>query len=448
MTPEDLLVKKILIWGYGLEGKACLKFLLEHGVKNSILVANAVEIKEHIDNVNFILESDVLKYDFDMVVKSPGVSIYKDEIKILQNKGVLVTSILNILLAKAQNIKSVKIIAITGSKGKSTACAACSHILKNLGYKVALVGNIGTSFLDYIDNLNEYDYLVMELSSYQTTNMLYNVDYSVVLNLFKEHVDWHGNHDNYFRDKMNINNFSKNRIVNFENSTIKQYLSEDINYVYFNDEKGFHLVGDFIYNGNKKLFDTRIIDNIKGQHIFKNLNAVFTVLNMENIDLNKAFESLGSFGTLEHRMEVFYENKECNIIFVNDSISTIPEATIECLKTFDKYSNVRLALGGFERKQEYRELIDIINKNKNIKVYLLGSTGKKLANMLNNCVFFDSFDVLITEITKEIENNTAVILSPASASYDMFKNFGERGKIFKDKTLYGKIKKAEMGTIP
>jgi UDP-N-acetylmuramoylalanine--D-glutamate ligase len=265
--------------------------------------------------------------------------------------------------------------------------------------------------------------------------MLYNVDYSVVLNLFKEHVDWHQNHNNYFRDKMNINNFSKNRIINFENSIIKQYLNRNVDYTYFNDENGFHLVGDFVYNGDKKLFDTRTMGNIKGQHIFKNFNAVFTVLNMENIDLNKTFESLDSFETLEHRMEVFYENKERDIVFINDSISTIPEATMECLKTFGKYDNVRLVLGGFDRKQEYGELIDIINENRNIKAYLLGNTGKKLVNILSNCVLFDSFDALITEITREIENNTAVILSPASPSYDMFKNFGERGKIFKDKTL-------------
>jgi UDP-N-acetylmuramoylalanine--D-glutamate ligase len=342
---------------------------------------------------------------------------------------------LNILLAEAQSIKNLKIIAITGTKGKSTSGSICCHILKSIGYKVALAGNIGISFLDCMDNLDKYDYLTLELSSYQITNMLYPVDYSIALNLFEEHLDWHHTHENYFRDKMNINNFSQNRIVNFEDDTIKKYIKVDMDYIYFNNVDGFHMAGDFICKENRQLFDTRKLRNIKGKHLFKNFNALFTVFDLENIDLNKVFLALNSFETLEHRLEIFHENKERNIVFVNDSISTIPETTIECLKTFENYDNVRLALGGFNRKQNYTDLISLINKNDKITAYLLGDTGKTLKERLNNSYFFDNFESLIREITKNIDSNTAIILSPASASYDMFKNFKERGGVFKEKVL-------------
>jgi UDP-N-acetylmuramoylalanine--D-glutamate ligase len=435
MLIKDLLEKKILIWGYGFEGKATLQFLLKHNIKNKILIANAVEIKENIDNVEFIIESDILKYNFDVVIKSPGVSYYKDEIKILQDRGILITSTLNIFLAETQNAKNLKTIAITGTKGKSTTAMACYHILKNIGYNVAFAGNMEVSFFDYIDYLDKYDYFVLELSSYQVTNMLYDVDYSIVLNLFNEHIDWHKSHDNYFRDKMNINNFSKNRIVNANSQLIKKYLKDEINYIYFNTENGFHLTDNFIYKASKKLFNIDKLSNIKGRHILENFNSLFTVLDMENIDLNGAFESLKSFEMLEHRLEVFYEDKKRKIVFVDDSISTIPEATIECLKTFSDYDNIRLVLGGFDRKQNYDDMINIIKNNKKIKLYLLGETGKRLEEKLNNCIFFDKFEDLIIAIIKDIEDNTAILLSPASTSYDMFKNFKERGDIFKKRIL-------------
>jgi UDP-N-acetylmuramoylalanine--D-glutamate ligase len=263
--------------------------------------------------------------------------------------------------------------------------------------------------------------------------MLYNVDYSVILNLFPEHIDWHKTHENYYRDKLRVNNFSRKRIVNYDNDILKQYVNGDC--VYFNNDSGFHLDGNYIYEGEKKLFDTNDLSNIRGQHVFKNINSLLTIFSIENIDLDRVFDSMRSFKTLEHRLEIFYEDKQRDIVFVNDSISTIPEATIECLNTFKTYKNIRLVLGGFDRKQDYGKLIELINNNENIEVFLFGNTGENIKNRLNNRVFFEDFKNLVTSIMKNIKNNTAIILSPASASFDMFKNFKERGNLFKELVL-------------
>jgi UDP-N-acetylmuramoylalanine--D-glutamate ligase len=296
-----------------------------------------------------------------------------------------------------------------------------------------LLGNIEIPFLDCYDDIDGCDYLILELSSYQVANMLYNVDYSVVLNLFPEHVDWHVSHDNYYRDKLRINNFSKNRIINYDNDILRHYVSDDC--IYFNDDTGFRLDDNYICNGNRKLFNFYEINNIRGQHVFKNINSLFTIFSMENIDLNKAFDSMRTFKTLEHRLEIFYEDKERNIIFVNDSISTIPEAAIECLNTFKTYKNIKLVLGGFNRGQNYDKLVELINNNKNIEAFLLGSTGESLKERLNNCIFFEAFEELVIKMVKSIENDAAIILSPASASFDMFKNYKERGNLFKELVL-------------
>lgn len=429
MKINDLLNKKILIWGYGLEGKSAMNFFLKKKIKNTIIIASNETIYDKINGVEFILESEILNQKIDVIIKSPGISFYREEIKFLQEKNIIITSILNILLAETENLKKPKTIAITGTKGKSTTSSLCYHILKELGYKVAIVGNIGISFLDVLANINEYDYLVLELSSCQTTNLLYFIDYTIVLNLFPEHIDWHLTHENYFKDKMNINNFSKNKIINFNNVDIQKYLDNNSNYFFYNTKNTFHINNGFIYDNETKLFNINDITNIKGEHIFQNLCSIFTILKKENINFNKVIQTLVTFKTLEHRIEIFFEDKKRNIIYVNDSISTIPEATIECLKTFNNYY-IKLIIGGFNRQQNYLKLLEIINNSK-IEVFLLGDTGEKLQSKINNSHYFNNFEDLIKNIKFNIQNNTAIILSPAAASFDMFKNFEERGKIFK-----------------
>ena len=191
ITINNLSNKKILVWGYGLEGKSAVDLLLSKDIKN-IIVATKDKFEDKKENVSFILESDILKYDFDYVIKSSGVSIYKRECEILQKQGVIITSTLNLLLSKIiDENKKVKVIAITGTKGKSTTSSILYHILANLNYKVALLGNIGTSFLDVFNNLDDYEYLILELSSYQVKSLHCEIDYSIILNLFAEHIDWH-----------------------------------------------------------------------------------------------------------------------------------------------------------------------------------------------------------------------------------------------------------------
>ncbi len=441
MKISELINKRVLIWGYGLEGKSAANLLIKKGIKNKILVATSNEINIKDDNIEFILENDILNHidKIDIVIKSSGVSSYKKEIEILRKNNIIVTTILNILLAEMEKHKNTKTIGITGTKGKSTTASICNHILQNLGYKSILLGNIGISFLDVIDNIDNYDYLVLELSSYQCKELNFYLDYSIILNLFPEHIDWHLNHENYFKDKLNIVKYAKNPIINVNDNTINKYLIEKKeNYSYFNTINGFYVEKNYIFDNNKEIFNINSIDNIKGNHIFGNICAILEFLKKENINILNALNTLKTFKTLKHRLEVFYNNKETNTIFIDDSISTIPEATIEALKTFEN-NEIFLILGGFDREQNYNNLVDFINNKSSVKkVFLLGQTGKRLEKLFENnnknieIKYFENLEELVKSIKSNNLTNTAVLLSPASPSYGMFKNFEERGDKFQN----------------
>ena len=439
---EELLRSKILVWGYGLEGKSAVDFLLKNNVKN-IVVATKDLINEDVKNVKFIAEDDILKYNFDVVIKSSGVSIYKDICKSRIDRNVKITSLLNILLCKiAEEKKKVKVIGITGTKGKSTTVSMLHHILKNMGYRVAILGNIGVSFLDAIDELDNYDYLILELSSCQIATMNCNINYSIILNLFREHIDWHITHENYFRDKINIINRSTKVAYNGDNETVVKYInkySTDNNankFLSFGTKNGFHTEDNFIMYGNKKIIDFNIFKNIRGEHIFRNICGVLTILQQENINIDLALNTLQTFKTLQHRLYIFYNDEKKGTMFVNDSISTIPEATIEAIKTFANNKNsLFLILGGFDRQQDYSQLANVIfqHKDKIKKIFLVGQTAERLNAILAdkiNCTKYSNYEDLVKAIKANDLTNTTVLLSPAAASYDMFKNFEERGKTF------------------
>lgn len=450
MLINNLKNKKILIWGFGLEGKTVLDFLLKNNITNTIYVATRENINEKINNVIFIKEEDILKQDVEIVIKSSGISMYKPEIKELEKKNIVITHFYNILLAeildykKKNNKKFPKVIGISGSKGKTTTCLMCNHMLENLGYKITLLGNIGKLNADIITNFKDYDYIILEVSSYQCRTLRYPVDYSVILNLFPEHVDWHLTHVNYFNDKMLLSKYSKKSILPNSSNEVIARLQEgrDKDYFFFDTVSGFHITKDNkIYYINKFIEDTKDYPNINGTHFFKNLCAVLTIFKNENINVQEAVKTLHTFKMPEHRLEIFFKNEKDNTYFINDSISTIPEATIEALKSI-KNENIYLILGGKDRKQDFSKLINEIKNNKSIKkVFLLGETGKTLKelfkkeNYQNYFMDFNSLEAIVTTIKKDNLQNTTVILSPASSSYDMFDNFEKRGELFKELML-------------
>ncbi|MDR1495168.1 MAG: UDP-N-acetylmuramoyl-L-alanine--D-glutamate ligase [Rickettsiales bacterium] len=435
MKINDLLGKKVLLWGYGLEGKSAAGLLLRQGIEKEMIVASATPIDEKVRGLRFIGEQQILEQDFDVLLKSPGVSSYRGEIEILENRGILVTSILNILLAEIAGRKHPKTLGITGTKGKSTTASICHSMLGHLGFRTRLLGNIGVSFLDVLDSLDDQDYLVLELSSCQLKNIRYRLDYGVLLNLFPEHLDWHINHENYFRDKLNILKYSDKCFINYNDPITSSYVDKHKHKYFFGSEDSFHLEDGFLCFVKDRLLDINSLANLRGGHLFTNICALLAIFREERLDVVRALENLKDFKALPHRLEIFYEDRRLGIKFVDDSIATIPEASLAALETFGS-DKIFLILGGFDRQQDYSKIIDFLQKAENVrKVFLIGQTGKRIGNALKNSEYFESLPDLVKALKSHSLENTTVLLSPGAASFDMFKNFEERGNVFRELIL-------------
>jgi UDP-N-acetylmuramoylalanine--D-glutamate ligase len=420
--------QKILIWGYGREGKSILEFLKNKGVNvNNITVATREPVLETSSEIRFIAENDILEQKFDLLIKSPGISFYRPEIKQLQRSGVSITSALNILLQQLP--QSVTVLGITGTKGKSTTASCCQWVLKNLGFDSRLVGNIGIPFLEALVQVPR-DYLILELSSSQLKDMEGQLDYGVVLNLFPEHLDWHQTHNNYFRDKLNLLYHSRKCFLNSKDPVTAHYVNLSLYPHLFNNDKGYHVKEGWLYRESTLLKNIKTFGALQGEHMFTNLCALLTIFQQENLSEQQVLASIETFSPLQHRLQIFHENFQLGIKFVDDSISTIPEATIAALKTFQQ-DKIFLLLGGFDRQQDYTSLVNFMTTQKNLqKIFLLGQTGKRLSPLLPNSNYFDSLQELVKTLRTYDLSHITVLLSPAAPSFDMFRNFEERGDIF------------------
>ncbi len=398
--------KRILCWGYGIEIKSFITKIQKYSPKKITVVD-----QKSITYSNSILEENILDYkdEFDVIVKSAGISIYKENFKQL-SKHIQYTTIPNIFFTewsehRKKNKKPIT-IGITGTKGKSTISSVLNHVLNSLGYRSVLAGNIGVSLLDVLSNLNA-DFIIVELSSYQVADLKISPNISLLNNLFPEHLDWHKSHENYFKDKQKLLELNKENSIKI-------------------DARKF----DF------KNLDFKIKNKcLQGEHNEKNVFAVYKILENLNIPFNKNIQkSIETYSGLPHRMKIVKETNK--ITFVNDSISTIPESTIEAVKTY-KNKEITLILGGKNRKQNYDKLSSFLKKMPCVKkIMLIGETEEDIyLSLLRH-----NFDKKSIYKSKTLENamktihkvvkTGIVLLSPSAPSYDQFKNFEERGNLF------------------
>ncbi|MBO7257631.1 MAG: hypothetical protein J6V11_01685, partial [Alphaproteobacteria bacterium] len=237
MLWKDLNNKRIGIWGMGKEGLSAKQAILKYTSPSSI-----TEITE--ENMNDI-------FGCNIIIKSPGVSLYRPEIVQAQQNGILITSSTNLFFAN-KNPKAT-IIAVTGTKGKSTTSSLLAHTLSILGKKTVLGGNIGVPLVDLLDT--KADYIIAELSSYQCADFIGNPDIGILVNLYPEHLPWHGSHDKYYQDKLNMISSASTQILNALDKRTHSYTNSNNrfkNIVYFN--KDIHSDGIYFYDKDEELF--------------------------------------------------------------------------------------------------------------------------------------------------------------------------------------------------
>lgn len=429
MLIKDLKKQNIAIWGMGAEGQAAKNYLEKHKITNNILLYN--------DNDGPEKFAEILA-NADVIIRSPGVSIYKPELAQAKAAGIKITSCSDIFLNEMRaNHPHTKVIGISGSKGKSTSVSMLFHMLRRLGLNAALGGNIGKPLIELLDS--EHDYMVCEFSSYQASDLTASPNIVMFTNLFSVHTDWHGGHGNYCRDKVHL---AANQqagdlcIVNANNAQLVEYCRNLPNVIYYGKPDGFHANGKNLFYKDELLIS---IDELKisGNHNMDNLAGVMTIVEHLGLDFRKAAELLKTFEPLPHRLQKVATID--GVLFINDSISTAPEAAVSAMQSFE--DGMVVISGGIENKQDYQQYAQTVEHNSKVKaVITLFQCGPQIAESIRRVVKRPDFKLIETDTLENAvkiafdevrrAGGHLVLFSPTAPSFGYYKNFMERGEHF------------------
>lgn len=448
---EDcILGKKVLILGFGREGKALFAFLRKNYPNQEIWIADKnVEIKTvqaiDPDFGNQLISGDSYLEslrDFDLVVKTPGIPLTMIEGKMDLAK---LTSQTNLFLKLFRN----QVVGITGTKGKSTTSSLVYHILKQFTVDVVLVGNIGVPPFEVIEQLKPSTIIVFELSSHQLEIVDVSPRISILLNIYQEHLD-HYNYSfiHYQLAKYKIAQFQGPNdffIYNNENEQITDLMrlmpleSTTLGFGYdcHKDSSAWLELDRAIIRPQNTAIPLTINrkNGIKliGDHNLLNTMAAILAVKTFGIPDELILDAVSSFRGLDHRIEYVgcYNQRH----FYNDSISTIPEASVQAVKALGRVEV--LILGGKDRGIDYTPIVQYLIQNPLEGLVFTGDAGQRMKELLieagyNGLMeFFNEFDAMV-EYAKSITPVDGIcLLSPAASSYDKFNNFEERGNRFK-----------------
>ena len=412
--------KRILIAGFGREGKSTLRFLQQYMPDAIVGIADKNESAfQDVDKERYDLffGDDYLRAasDYDIVIKTPGISVKDIDIDLS-----LISSQTDLFLEAYHN----QVIGVTGTKGKSTTSSLIYHLLKESGNDVILAGNIGIPILDCVSDINERTIVVYELSAHQLQFINRSPHVGILLNVFEEHLDHFGTFEKYKDAKVNVLRYmddSDVAVVN-QSAVSSQQSAVAKNCIDFEsyDFDDYNIDWDQI--------------PLLGEHNKRNVKAALCACKSYGLPIENLIPHLYTFKSLEHRQE--FVGVFNGVKFFNDSISTIPQATIAALQTI---KNVNfLLLGGFDRGIDYEPLVTYLKDNVLPCILVTGQAGQTInaklqeAGYKGNVLEYTDMESAFEIIGNLAKSGDVCLLSPAAASYDRYKNFEERGSVFKE----------------
>ncbi len=411
--------KKILIYGLGKSGLSAFTFLKKY---NKILVFDDKKKKiKNITQKKFISFNQIKKFKFDLIILSPGININKCKLRNFLKKNLKkIYTDLDIFYSFYKN----KCITITGTNGKSTTCQLLYEVLRKKGLDVKLAGNIGYPILS-INNIKKKTMFVIEASSYQLDySKLFTSKYAAILNISPDHLERHKTLRNYISAKFKLVKNQNYDSIAFINKHDK-FLQKKIKKKEYKSK---------IIKVETRLKD-RTVNTFKNEYFLsasnkENLSFIIQIAKNFKVKKNILVKSIKNFKGLKYRQQVIFDNK--NISVINDSKSTSYSSSIEILK---KNKNIYWLIGGIPKKGDKFNLSKRYYKN--IKGYIFGKNYKKFSIDLKNKIelkkFFNLEDALkevFCDIKKDNSIKKTILLSPAAASFDSFRNFEDRGSYF------------------
>ena len=442
--------KKILVVGLGKEGVSAANYL---SANNKVSVYDDKSVDEIDGDFVSRIPANVEKYlgipiptskNFDIIIRSPGVQTTHSVLK--QFNQAHLSSVTKIFFDECPGI----IIGITGTKGKGTTSTLIYEILKRAGKDVYLGGNIGNSPLDFLSELKPDSLVVLELSSFQLMDLDVSPHVGVVLMVTSEHLNWHRDLEDYVEAKSAIvaNQVESDyAVVNADYPNSKKIGEKSGGKIFFFSTKekveGSYLDGDKIMSEGQEIADISDI-LLPGRHNLQNVLAAVTVAQILKISKEDIVSTLQTFKGLAHRLELVAE--VLGVKFYDDSFSTTPETTIAAIEAFDNPKV--LILGGSSKNSDFSQLANKIHSSTSVKAIILigdeagviksaiesaGGTGAKQIEGLSN---MSSIVKTAVEVSRK---GDVVLLTPACASFGMFKNYIDRGNQFREEVK--KIKK-------
>ncbi len=373
----------------------------------------------------------------DFIVTSPGVPSDSYPLKIARERKIKVVSELEF----ASWFCKGKVIAITGTNGKTTTTTLCAHTLNNAGLKTYLAGNIGTAFSETALEVKEDEFVALEVSSFQLDYIRnFKPFVSVILNVTPDHLNRYENSfQKYIDAKIKI---TKNQdsndylIVNADDENLSNIVTDAQQYAFSISKdvwRGAYFENNALYFKDaehpQKVCDRSEL-SLKGEHNVANALAVLTVAKLLTVDDSSICQSFNSFKGVEHRLEFVRELE--GVRFVNDSKATNVDSVWYALRSFER--PLRLILGGKDKGNDYSRIDEPVKKSVK-KIYAIGSSANKVYEHFKNIVdveIDDSLEAAVTAAFKDADKGDVVLLSPACASFDMFDNYEHRGKVFKE----------------
>ena len=433
--------KKIAVLGLGVSNRPLVRLLLEFGcdvvgcdrtprekLDAEVLALEEAGCKLHVGD-NY-LEGVVA----DVLFRTPGMHPGNPAIQALVDRGAKVTSEMEVFF----EVCPCNLIAVTGSDGKTTTTTLVSEMLKAEGKKVWLGGNIGTPLLPLVRQMEATDYAVVELSSFQLMDMTRSPHRALVTNLSPNHLDVHKDMEEYVESKKNIFRFQDEKgllILNADNDITAGFAGNGTTRFFSRQGKEAHVIvkDGMIYRGGEAVLNTADI-LIPGVHNVENYMAAIAMV--EGLVSDESIRHVAkNFGGVEHRIELV--RIKDGVRFYNDSIASSPSRTIAGLRSFPE--KVILIAGGYDKNIPYDVLGPVVCDHVK-KLFLCGATAPKIRQAVESCEAYDAsmeivdcgnLEAAVHAAAAAAQEGDVVIMSPASASFDAFKNFMERGEFFK-----------------
>ena len=444
----DIAGKNVLVFGSGISGIGAAGLLEERGASVTLYDGNdKLDVEESRGKMKDGAKTDIVLGEFpeellgklDLVIISPGVPTDLPIVNRMRESDIPVVGEIEL----AYELGKGEVLAITGTNGKTTTTALLGEIMKAVYDSAFVVGNIGIPYTNVVDETRDDSVIVAEMSSFQLESIVdFRPRVSAVLNITPDHLNRHHTMEAYIQAKKNvaINQTAEDTcVLNYEDEVLREFGETlQTKVLYFSSkrklDKGIYLDdGNIIYRNP----DECLVCNVKelkllGVHNYENVMAAVAMAAAYGVPMDSIRKTIKEFAGVEHRIEFVAEKN--GVAYYNDSKGTNPDAAIRGIQAMNRPTY--LIGGGYDKQSEYKEWIESFD-GKVKKLLLIGQTREKIAKEAEECGFtdimlLDTFEDAVLTAAKLAEPGEAVLLSPACASWGMFKNYEERGDKFKE----------------